>query len=79
MRDITHIDSVLGFDLSMELLVPEEDGNYRVFTGGIRSTVTPDNIENRVHIGKNIPCKSFFTNFNEGLLQKIRDYQRRNL
>lgn len=79
MRDIVVIDSVLGFDLSMELLVPQEDGEYKVFTGGISKTLIPDNIENRVHIGKNIPCRSFFTNFNEGLLQKIRDYQRRNL
>lgn len=79
MKDLTLIDSVLGFDLSMELLVPDENGEYKVFKGGIRSTVVPEDTENRVHIGKNLPCESFFTNFNKGLLQKIRDYQRRNL
>lgn len=79
MKDLTVIDSVLGFDLSMELLVPDKNGEYQVFKGGVKKTILPADIENRVQIGKNLPCRSFFTNFNEGLLQKIRDYQRRNL
>ena len=79
MRDLQVIDSVLGFDLSMDLLVPEEDGQYKVFKGGVAKTLHPDSTKGRVKIGSILPSKSFFTNFNEGLLQKIKDYQRRNL
>jgi hypothetical protein len=76
MKDTLVISSVLGFDLSMELLLPEEG---RVLTGGVKSSVYPTDEVDRVHIGKDSGKTNWFTNYNTALLDKIRDYQNRNI
>jgi hypothetical protein len=75
MKDTLVIGSVLGFDLSMELLLPEEG---KILRGGIRSSVYPTSDEDKVHISKDSDQTKWFTNYNHSLLEKIRDYQNRN-
>ena len=65
--------SVIGFDFKLDLM--DNDGNL-IKTGAKRvdcylSSETPN-------VGTKIGGKSWFTNFNEPLLNKIRDYRRRN-
>lgn len=73
------ISSVLGFDLNAELHVPQEDGTCKILSGGLKSSVFPDNIEGRVIIGKNVGNINKFTTFNQALFEKIKDYQKENL
>ena len=79
MVDETLISSVLGFDLSAELHVPQEDGTCKILSGGLKSSVFPDDIEGRVIIGKNVGNINKFTTFNQALFEKIKDYQKENL
>jgi hypothetical protein len=79
MVDETLISSVLGFDLSAELHVPQDDGTCKILSGGLKSSVFPDNIEGRVIIGKNVGNLNKFTTFNQALFEKIKDYQKENL
>jgi len=79
MNDSKLIDSVLGFNLNTELIVPQRDGTYKILTGGVKSSVFPDNIEDRVIIGKNVGNINKFTTFNQALFEKIKDYQKENL
>jgi len=76
MKNTLIISSVLGFDLSMELLLPEEG---KILRGGVRSSVYPTSDEGRVNIGKDSDKTKWFTNYNQSLLDKIRDYQNRNV
>ena len=76
MKNTLIISSVLGFNLSMELLLPEEG---KVLKGGIRSSVFPTDDVDRVQIGKDSTKTNWFTNYNTALLDKIRDYQNRNI
>lgn len=79
MKDIKLIDSVLGFNLDTELQVPQRDGTCKILTGGVRSSVFPEDIEGRVEIGKNVSNINKFTTFNQALFEKIKDYQKENL
>ena len=65
--------SVIGFDFKLDLV--DNDGEP-IKTGAKRvdcylSSETPN-------VGTKIGGESWFTNFNEPLLSKIRDYRRRN-
>ena len=66
------ITSVIGFNFKLDLV--DNDGNL-IKTGARRidclSSETPN-------VGTKIGGESWFTNFNEPLLSKIRDYRRRN-
>ena len=66
------ITSVIGFDFKSNLV--DNDGQL-IRTGARRidylSSETPN-------VGTKIGGESWFTNFNEPLLSKIRDYRRRN-
>lgn len=65
------IDSVLGFNLKADI----KDQQGRIISTRVRSIYPPV-------ISKQISYKlinrSFFTTFNEALLNKIRDYKRVN-
>lgn len=65
------INSVLGFNLKADI----KDQEGRIISARVRSIYPPI-------ISKQICCKfidkKFFTTFNEGLLNKIRDYKRLN-
>ena len=66
------ITSVIGFNFKLDLV--DNDGNL-IKTGARRidclSSETPN-------VGTKIGGEKWFTNFNEPLLSKIRDYRRRN-
>jgi len=79
MNDIIVISSVLGFNLDTELQVPQEDGTCKILSGGISSSVFPEDTEGRVIIGKNVASINKFTTFNQALFEKIKDYQKENL
>ena len=70
------ITSVIGFNLKNTITkVIESDGTIRLLKGGIRSTecvFTPQPI---VHKECN---PKWFTNFNQALLDKIKDYHKNN-
>ena len=69
MRD-NLIKSVLGFDLKVD--IRDELGN--VIPIGVKKTLYP--IETRTKINTRLFDKSFFTHFNEDLLNKIRQHRR---
>jgi len=79
MNDIIVISSVLGFNLDTELHVPQEDGTCKILSGGISSSVFPEDTEGRVIIGKNVASINKFTTFNQALFEKIKDYHKENL
>lgn len=66
------IKSVLGFDLNADI----KDENGKIIPTGVRSTVHPEKPE--LHISYRIFNKSFFTSFDNGLLEKIREHRRLN-
>jgi hypothetical protein len=71
------IKSVLGFehkDAPTEIV--ESDGTVRLYKGGIRSTCKPLVVE---HIVTKECNPKWFTNFNQALLDKLRDYHKNNL
>ena len=66
------IDSVLGFNMDIDL--KDNDGNpvkIGVKTVSFKIVGAPN-------VGTKIGGHSWFTNYNEQLLNKIRDYRRRN-
>lgn len=65
------IQSVLGFDFNLDLI----DAYGEPVKTGIKSTV---NIKGNVGIKPILVNKKWFTNYNEALLEKIRDYKRLN-
>lgn len=68
------ITSVLGSDYNLELT--DRDGE--LVKTGIKSTCLPETDE-LPNIGNNYGNVRWFTNFNESLLNKVRDYKRHNL
>jgi len=79
MTDAILISSVLGFNLNAELQVPQEDGTCKILSGGLSSSVFPEDTKDRVIIGKNVANINKFTTFNQALFEKIKDYQKENL
>ena len=67
------ITSVLGFDFDLELI----DHSGQLVRTGIKSTCLPETDE-MPNIGNNYGNVRWFTNFNESLLNKVRDYKRLN-
>ena len=67
------INSVLGFDFDLELV----DRDSQLVRTGIQSTCHPETDE-LPNIGNNYGNVRWFTNFNESLLNKVRDYKRLN-
>ena len=67
------ISSVLGFDFDLKLI--DRDG--KLVRTGIQSTCLPETDE-LPNIGNNYGNVRWFTNFNESLLNKVRDYKRLN-
>ena len=67
------ISNVLGFDFNLELI--DRDGE--LVKSGISKTCTPDTDE-LPNIGTSFGNTRWYTNFNEPLLSKIRDYKRLN-
>jgi hypothetical protein len=67
------INSVLGFDFNLELV--DRDGE--LVKTGVKHTYMP-NTDELPNIGTSFGNTRWFTNFNESLLTKIRDYKRLN-
>ena len=67
------ITNVLGFDFDLDLI--DRDGE--LVGTGIQSTCLPETDE-LPSIGNNYGNVRWFTNFNESLLNKVRDYKRLN-
>ena len=76
-KDNFLIDSVTGFKLKGIITeIIEADGSVRKYTGGIQSTYCcPD----KEQIQPKECNPRWFTNFNQALLDKIRDYHKNNL
>ena len=72
MTDTDVIKSVLGFDLKAEIL---DKDNNPILTGAI-STMPEDFVE---QIQNKTVDRKWFTNYNQGLLDKIADYRKYNL
>jgi hypothetical protein len=70
-------ESVIGFEhKDVATVIVEDDGTIRHYKGGIRSTCTA--CETKQISPKECNPK-WFTNFNQALLDKIRDYHKNNL
>jgi hypothetical protein len=67
------INNVLGFDYNLELI--DRDGE--LVKTGVKTTYLPETDE-LPNIGNKFGNTRWFTNFNESLLGKIRDYKRLN-
>jgi hypothetical protein len=72
MKDDKLITSVMGFDLTCNVV----DENGKPITKGIGSTV--DRVKSKLVLKNRMINKKFWTNYNEGLLNKILDYRRNN-
>lgn len=72
MTDTDVIKSVLGFDLKAEIL---DKDNNPILTGA-RSIIPEDFVE---QIQNKTVDRKWFTNYNQGLLDKIADYRKYNL
>jgi len=70
---VFEFDSVIGFDFNLQLV--DRDGEL-VKTGFTRGDTS--HITELPQIGNNFGNTRWFTNFNESLLAKIRDYKRLN-
>jgi hypothetical protein len=73
---INIITNVVGFNLKDTIIeVVEKDGSLKHLKGGISSTIhvsSPQMIEHK-------ECNpNWFTNFNQSLLDKIKDYHKNN-
>ncbi len=64
------IQSVLGFDMNVD--VTDKDGNP--VSKGVKNSVIPSKLPEK--FTARIFDKSFFTHFNEDLLNKIRQHRR---
>jgi hypothetical protein len=67
------ITNVLGFDYDLELT----DRRGELVRTGIQSTCNPETDE-VPNIGNNYGNVRWFTNFNESLLNQVRDYKKQN-
>lgn len=75
--DFKIFDSVIGFEhKNTPIKVVETNGTIRNYVGGVRSTYCCG--ERKQIIPKECNPK-WFTNFNQALLDKIRDYHKNNL
>jgi hypothetical protein len=75
--DFKIFDSVIGFKhKKTPIKVVETNGTIRNYVGGVRSTYCCGEV-NQI-IPKECNPK-WFTNFNQALLDKIRDYNKNNL
>jgi|Laugrefa1bdmlbdn_1035148.scaffolds.fasta_scaffold41815_2 hypothetical protein len=70
------IKSVLGFKFDSRVTYIDENGEEKVIEPKCR--VLPYMGKEQAKIGTQSLCRKFFTNFDESLLQKIRDYQSKN-
>jgi hypothetical protein len=70
------ITSVIGFNFKAEITYVDDDGIERAVPIGAKCM--PYLGKERAIVGTTLMSTSFFTNFNEELLKKIRDYQRQN-
>jgi hypothetical protein len=70
------IKSVLGFRFDSRVTYIDENGKEKVIEP--KCKVMPYIGEEKAKISTHSLCKNFFTNFDESLLQKIRDYQSKN-
>jgi hypothetical protein len=71
------IKSVIGFDFKdVPTEIVESDGTVRLYKGGIRSTCKPQDVE---HVITRECNTKWFTNFNQSLLDKIKDYHKNNI
>ena len=64
------IESVLGFDMNVD--VTDKDGN--LVGKGVKTSVIPTKLPEKITV--RIFDKSFFTHFNDDLLNKIRQHRR---
>lgn len=64
--------SVLGFNFNVTIV--DNEGNPLKTGAKVVTAVTKD----APNVGTKIGGQSWFTNYNEQLLNKIRDYRRRN-
>ncbi len=73
---INTITNVIGFNLKNTVTkVVETDGTIKLLKGGVRSTVSAVKPQPIVHKECN---PKWFTNFNQTLLDKIKDYHKNN-
>ena len=72
MTDTDVIKSVLGFDLKAEIL---DKDNNPILTGA--NSIIPEDFVEQIQ-NKTVDRK-WFTNYNQGLLDKIADYRKYNL
>ena len=77
-QDYNLITSVLGFDLDATVTYVDNIGDEKELSKGY-TTIPYTGVDKPV-IGKIIPIcyKKVFTNFNQDLLNKIRDYKSKN-
>lgn len=77
-QDFNLITSVLEFDLDTIVTYVDNSGNEKELSKGY-TTIPYTGVEKPV-IGTIIPIcyKKVFTNFNQNLLNKIRDYKSKN-
>lgn len=79
MEDYYLIKTVIGFRLKNTItLIPQEDGSVKEYVGGIKSTYTPEEALDLNSIKTKHCDTKWFTNFNQKLLDKIRNYQKIN-
>jgi len=67
------IKSVLGFDFNVTVTYLNEEGKEVPICKGCRSVMY--NGDEPAQIGVAVTKGNFFTNFNQALLDKIKDYQ----
>lgn len=70
------ITSVLGFDFDVKTTYTNENGEDVELCKGCRTI--PYTGKEKAIVGSMITHNRFFTNFNNGLLTKIRDYKSKN-
>lgn len=70
------IYSVLGFNLDADIKYKDADGVEKSII--TTCTTTPYTGTELPRIGTNVFVEGFFDNYNSDLLDKIRDYQRKN-
>lgn len=70
------ITSVIGFNFDVNITYTNEEGKEVSICKGCR--YVPYNGTEQAQIGISGAYKRFFTNFNQDLLNKIRDYQSKN-
>lgn len=73
-QDDDIIKSVLGFNLNVTVTYFNEEGKEVPICKGCRSVVYTGDGQARIGVAA-ISHGNFFTNFNQALLDKIKDYQ----